>query len=145
MTFWLLVCVGIGVSVYFVSGRITNTKEPSLTATAIETPIAKTIATSEFSKEVEDASHVIIDVRTPSEYAEGHIQGAKNIDFSADDFTSRIESLPRDASYALYCRSGNRSKKALDVMTSLGFTHVVDMRGGIQAWASEDRGVCREC
>lgn len=77
----------------------------------------------------------LIDVRTPEEYAEGHLEGAELVDFNAADFRAQIATYPRDASYVIYCRSGNRSAGARQVMEELGFTDVADIGGGILAWA----------
>ena len=76
-------------------------------------------------------SHVVIDVRTPTEYAAGHIAGAKNIDVEAADFGSRIAALDKGAPYLVYCHSGRRSGLAATQMASAGFTDIVD--GGAMA------------
>ncbi len=81
---------------------------------------------------------VILDVRTPEEFAEGHLDGATMIDFYRDDFAEQLEELDPDAPYLLYCRSGNRSGQAADIMRELGFTDVADIDGGILAWYDLD-------
>lgn len=80
---------------------------------------------------------VILDVRTPEEFAEGHIEGASLIDFYRDDFADQLADLDRDTPYLIYCRSGNRSGQARSIMEDLGFTDVTDVDGGIVAWAGE--------
>ena len=77
---------------------------------------------------------VIIDVRTPEEYASGHIEDAINMDFYAEDFDDQLDKLDRDKTYLIYCRSGSRSGKALDKMEALGFQEVYNMLGGIVNW-----------
>ncbi len=77
---------------------------------------------------------VVLDVRTPEEFAEGHLDGAIMIDFYGADFTDRLAELDRDRPYLLYCRSGNRSSQARQIMIDLGFTDVADIDGGILAW-----------
>jgi phage shock protein E len=79
---------------------------------------------------------VILDVRTPQEYADGHIAGAVNVDVSAADFAAQVSALDPDVSYAVYCRSGNRSRAAIDAMNALGHTHTVGLDGGIAAWVA---------
>lgn len=79
---------------------------------------------------------VILDVRTPSEYSEGHIESSVNIDFNADDFKVKANELDKNKSYLVYCRSGNRSKKAVAVMKDLGFKEVYNI-GGIMDWQKE--------
>lgn len=72
---------------------------------------------------------VIIDVRTPGEYAEGHVDGAVLINIQAADFLERVDALDRDTTYVIYCRTGNRSAAAIQAMTDLGFTSLYDARG----------------
>ncbi|MDO4792108.1 MAG: rhodanese-like domain-containing protein [Buchananella hordeovulneris] len=82
------------------------------------------------------AQAVIIDVRTPEEYAAGHLQGAINIDVSGADFATKIAELDPAGSYVVYCRSGRRSGIALDQMKALGFTDVTNAGGLADAGAS---------
>lgn len=76
-----------------------------------------------------DSGATIIDVRTPAEFAEGHVAGATNIDVSAPDFEQRLAGLDPEASYVVYCRSGSRSADAAARMRDAGFTDVVDGGG----------------
>ena len=76
----------------------------------------------------------ILDVRTPQEFAEGHIAGAVNIDVSSPDFAQQVSELDPEGTYAVYCRSGNRSDAALHQMAELGFTSAHHLAGGIGAW-----------
>ena len=78
---------------------------------------------------------VLLDVRTPEEFADGHVDGATLIDFYGADFADQLAELDRDASYVVYCRSGNRSGQTVDLMQQLGFTDVQDVEGGVLAWA----------
>ena len=68
----------------------------------------------------------LIDVRTPGEFDEGHLDGAVNIDVQQDAFEERVSALPRDASYVVYCVSGRRATTAVAQMVELGFTDVVN-------------------
>lgn len=77
---------------------------------------------------------VILDVRTPEEFAEGHLEGAVMIDFYREDFASQLADLDPDVPYLLYCRSGNRSGQTAAIMDELGFTDVADVDGGILSW-----------
>ena len=81
------------------------------------------------------ADLVVLDVRTPDEFASGHLADAVLIDFYRPDFAERIAELDRDVPYLLYCRSGNRSGQAAALMADLGFTDVADVDGGVLAWA----------
>jgi rhodanese-related sulfurtransferase len=77
---------------------------------------------------------IVLDVRTPAEYAGGHLSAAQNIDIEGSGFAAGIAALDKNATYAVYCRSGNRSGTALEEMTAAGFAHVYDLDGGIVAW-----------
>ena len=82
----------------------------------------------------EKKSVVILDVRTPEEYAQAHIPGAKLMDFLADDFKTTLGKLDRTKIYLLHCRSGSRSAAAFRTMKQLGFKSVYHLDGGIMAW-----------
>lgn len=78
---------------------------------------------------------IVIDIRTPEEYAQGHIEYAKlNIDFYNPNFKDEISKLDKGGKYLIYCRTGGRSAKALDIMKEMGFTDVHHIKGGITAW-----------
>lgn len=77
---------------------------------------------------------VVLDVRTPEEFAEGHLEGAVMLDFYEADFAERLAELDPDVPYLLYCRSGNRSGQTATLMADLGFNDVADVDGGILAW-----------
>jgi len=69
-------------------------------------------------------ARLIIDVRTPEEYASRHLEGAININFYGTDFISRISAFPKDQEYVVYCNAGGRAGRAKNRMKSLGFTDV---------------------
>ena len=94
----------------------------------------QTVPPRTFATAIQSPSIHIIDLRTAEEFASGHIAGAFNIDFYGSDFENKIASLDRNASYAIYCHSGNRSGKTFAYMRQLGFTHVTELKGGIAAW-----------
>jgi rhodanese-related sulfurtransferase len=76
---------------------------------------------------------VIIDVRTPDEFNQEHIQDASNIDFYSDNFKEELNKLDKARTYVIHCRSGSRSAQALEIMKELGFREVYNM-GGIIQW-----------
>jgi rhodanese-related sulfurtransferase len=97
------------------------------------------IDASEFQNryEAEGTSLRIIDVRTPMEYDEGHIPGAKLIDIMDPSFQELIEELPKDDTYYVVCRSGNRSASACRYMDSQGFSKTINVDGGMMDWEGE--------
>ena len=88
-----------------------------------------------------DPALVVLDVRTPKEFDEGHIAGAINVDFLADDFAQRVAELDTGAHYLLHCKSGKRSTGALEVMEKEGFTNIAHMNGGFDAWKAAGQPV----
>lgn len=74
---------------------------------------------------------VLVDVRTPDEFASGHIASAINVDFDNQSFTSEIQKLDTSKTYFVYCRSGNRSGKAIAIMKNNGFKNMYELQGGI--------------
>ncbi len=91
----------------------------------------------EFAKLIANPDEQILDVRTPSEFAGGHIAGAKNIDIYDDGFIDKaLESLDPKRPVAVYCRSGKRSADAADRLAAKGY-HVTNLLGGILAWEKQ--------
>jgi rhodanese-related sulfurtransferase len=78
---------------------------------------------------------VVLDIRTPEEYSEGHLAGSSNLDFYEPDFADSLDALDKELPYFVYCRSGNRSSTAIETMKELGFTEVYELDGGIVKWA----------
>lgn len=70
---------------------------------------------------------IILDVRTPAEFAEGHLEGAELLDLNGGQLSAAISTMDQDAQYFVYCRSGNRSAQAVQVMKDAGFTDVTDL------------------
>lgn len=81
----------------------------------------------------------VLDVRTPEEYAEGHVPGAVNVPH--DQLASRLAEVPKDKDVVVYCRSGRRSALATDVLAANGYQHVSHLEGDIQAWLARGRPV----
>jgi len=88
-------------------------------------------------KNRDNADFVVLDIRTPAEFAAGHLAGAVNVDFKAPDFQSQVAKLDRAKTYLVYCRTGRRSTLSLPIFERLGVTHVYHLAGGITAWQRE--------
>jgi len=78
-----------------------------------------------------DDKFIILDVRTPGEFQGGAMPGAKNIDYYEPSFIAELNKLDKKGSYLIYCRSGSRSKGALEIMQQLGFSEVYELDNGI--------------
>jgi rhodanese-related sulfurtransferase len=86
---------------------------------------------------------VILDVRTPSEFAAGHLAGATNLDIHSRDFQSRLEHLDKRQSYLVHCAVGMRSARAAALMSGLDFKSVYDLKGGLDAWHKAGKPVVK--
>ena len=76
----------------------------------------------------------LLDVRTPTEYAAGHLDGAMNVDVRAADFAERVAKLPKDRPVLVYCQAGGRSARACTAMQEMGFTEVYELQDGYRNW-----------
>lgn len=94
-------------------------------ASSLAAAVAAPVPPNDALARIADGAN-LIDVRTPGEFDEGHLDGAANIDVEEDDFEERVSELPRDASYVVYCVSGRRATIAVEQMLELGFTDVVN-------------------
>ncbi len=90
---------------------------------------------TDFSNKIKEKSGaIILDVRTPSEYAEGHIQNAQNIDIQEGDFSQKIAQLDKSKPIFIYCLSGGRSAAATNEIKAAGFSEVYELEGGMMKW-----------
>lgn len=103
----------------------------------------KSLTINEFSTFIAQPNVQLVDVRTPAEYAEGHIANSSNIDVMSQDFAQVADStLVKDQPVALYCRSGKRSKHAAEILSSKGY-HVVELDNGFIGWASDGKPIVK--
>src|SRR5512137_2670262 len=84
---------------------------------------------------------LLLDVRTPQEYAEGHIAGAVNVPH--DQLATRVAEVPKDKDVVLYCRSGRRAGIAADVLAANGYTRLSHLEGDMNAWIEKGRPVAK--
>ncbi len=80
---------------------------------------------------------IILDVRTLAEYGQGHIAGAQLLDYKSARFSAGLERLDKTKTYLVYCRTGNRSGRALHLMETLGFGKIYHLKAGIMDWGSQ--------
>lgn len=86
---------------------------------------------------------ILLDVRTPGEFQEGHLEGAQLLDFSSGELATALPGLDPDAEYLVYCRSGNRSGQAIALMEQAGFTNLTDLGSIEQAAAATELSITR--
>lgn len=91
-----------------------------------------------------DPDVILLDIRTPAEFAAGHIRGATLIDYYSRDYVDRLKALDRQKTYLVYCRSGNRTGRSLAVFKRLGFSRVYQLENGLIGWIGEKFPLVRE-
>ncbi len=79
----------------------------------------------------------LVDVRTPKEYADGHLENALYVDWNAKDFVEKVSFLDKQKPVFVYCLVGGRSASACSKLKTLGFTEIYEMQGGIAKWKGE--------
>jgi len=94
-----------------------------------------------FEAKMQEKSAILMDVRTPDEYNEGHLTGAVNVDWQGEGFLDKVEAtFPKERALAVYCRSGRRSAEAAARLTTAGYT-VFNLAGGYLAWTEAGKPV----
>lgn len=135
---WLLVTA-------FICGVVFSGGSLSITASAAEsraqTQILKDVTPQEADSLIQqnkaNPNFVILDVRTPEEFRDGHINNAVNLNYNSPTFKTDLNGLDKTKSYLIYCRTSGRSRAAFNMMKDLGFQEVYHMLGGIVRWMSE--------
>ena len=90
-----------------------------------------------------DNDFAILDIRTPGEFQSGHLSKSIPIDFYSQTFADQLSRLDKEKTYLIYCRTGNRSTKSLEIFKKLKFQKVYHMASGISAWKSEGFAVVK--
>jgi rhodanese-related sulfurtransferase len=120
----------LGISLALVQAQAAD--EPNKDTTAVNHVNAK-----EAEKLVTEKQVVVLDVRTPAEFKQGHIAGATNIDFRAPDFEKRIGQLDKSKAYLVHCAAGGRSTQSLPILKQQDVKVVYHLDGGFNAWQKE--------
>jgi phage shock protein E len=106
----------------------------NLSCAQTQTPSSKPI-TSVTIDELKNV--VLLDVRTPEEYQQGHLENSLNVNWYDSDFVQQVEGIDKDETIFVYCKLGGRSAKAQEKLKSLGYKNVVNLEGGYDAWSSK--------
>ena len=100
-----------------------------------------TVGADAFARGIGADKAQVVDVRTPEEYASGHIQGAVNIDVMSSEFGQKAQTaLDKGTKCYVYCRSGRRSMRAAKILAGMGY-RVVNLAGGIGAWQGAGKSI----
>ena len=116
-------------------------------AAATTKPAIEKVGPAEFEQVLGDRDRkdvVLLDVRTPQEYAQGHIAGAMNLNYRAKDFGEQVGKLDKSKTYLVYCAVGGRSTSACEKMAKLEFAHLYNLDGGISRWQREGKKVQKD-
>lgn len=95
------------------------------------------VSAAEFTEIMDANDYVVLDVRTPEEYAGGTIGSAKNVDWFGANFESEVKKIDKNKPVMVFCAMGGRSGKASRRMIELGFTHVIDLKGGYNGYPKQ--------
>ncbi len=101
----------------------------------------KDVSVEQAEKIAEKQDTVILDVRTPEEFADGRIDGAVNINCYDDDFADRLNMMDKNKKFLVYCEHGRRSQNAAFLMEELGFKDINNMLGGFAEWEEKGKPV----
>lgn len=110
-------------------------KQKKASAAEASDEVISLISPDELNKRDKDI--LLIDVRTPEEFASGHIENAINIDYKAGNFEDLVGELDRNQDVYVYCKVGGRSGRSAKVLEELGFEKIYDLDGGINAWEKD--------
>lgn len=98
----------------------------------------RVLSVADYKKEMQDSNVLIVDVRTPQEYGNGHIEGAINVNVLDTNFPAEVKAkVEMGKQVMIYCRSGKRSARASRIMKDLGYPVIYDLKGGYLAWERE--------
>ena len=132
----------VTLAVCLLSDSFAKAQEPKAPAAKpAESKAVKNIGVNEFDKLRADKKNVVLDVRTPAEFAAGHLPGAVNLDFNASDFEAKVAVLDKQKVYLVHCAAGGRSAKACDKMSKLSFLNLYNLEGGFKAWEKAGKTV----
>lgn len=102
----------------------------------------RTVSATEFQKTITTPNVQLLDVRTASEFNEGHLPGAMQADwYNRKQFSDRIQALDKHKTLCVYCLTGVRSHEAMELLKNSGFSDVKELQGGLISWKKEGRKV----
>jgi rhodanese-related sulfurtransferase len=108
---------------------------------AAETNSVRRVSVDEFEKLWQAKTNIVLDVRTETEFAAGHIPGATNLNINATDFDEKLARLDKTKGYLVHCAAGSRSARASEKMKRAGFQSVTDLPAGFRGWEKAGKPV----
>lgn len=113
----------------------------SLTAALPAADKPKDVSVNEAQKLIQEGKVLVLDVRTPEEFKEGHIEGAVNIDFNGKDFTTQVKKLDPAKPVLVHCQGGGRSGRSLPILEQLNFPQIYHLHEGFGEWEAAGKPV----
>ncbi len=101
----------------------------------------KDVSVNEAQKLIQEGKVLVLDVRTPEEFKEGHIEGAVNIDFNGKDFATQVKKLDPAKPVLVHCQGGGRSGRSLPVLEQLHFPQIYHLHEGFGEWEAAGKPV----
>jgi rhodanese-related sulfurtransferase len=141
MAILLLIC---GPSAAGAFGEVPPDTSSGATPSQIQQKLTPKEALSLIESNSTNQNFIILDVRTPEEFKDGYIKNAVLLNFHLPTFESDLDKLDKDKTYIVYCRLGNRSGKACNLMKKKGFKTVYDIGGGITQWKKDGLPLSKE-
>ena len=127
------------------TGATLASDAPATHPTSVPTQAAvHNVGVDEFAKLATDPNNVVLDVRTPREFAAGHLPGAVNINWTDKSFPEKIAALDKSKTYLVHCAIGGRSSKACNKLTDEQFSNIYNLKGGLDAWTKAGKETVKE-
>jgi len=124
--------------------KSTNTLKPTQVSKVKATVFAKDVDATNFKGLVDSKAGLLVDVRTPKEFASGHIAGAINIDWKNKvEFNAKIKEIAKDKTVLIYCHSGHRSGLATQFLKEQGYSKIYNLETGIMGWKAANFDVAK--
>jgi thioredoxin 1 len=132
-----LVIIALLIIAAFAAGQLTTT-----VITRNSQPSFRHLTPEKFNSELSSGQYTLLDVRTREEYLTGHLKNAIQTDYyQTQNFSDYLDTLDKNNKYLIYCRTGVRSGKAMQIMQDKGFKNVSDLDGGYNAWVANNLSV----
>ena len=106
-----------------------------------QTEGVQVLNSDKFEQKLQDSDIQLVDVRTPAEFADGHLPNAINVNVMDDNFDAEMAKLDKEKPVMVYCKSGGRSAKAASKLKVQGFKNISDLDGGITSWKQADKPI----
>ena len=136
-----LIGIGVALGLGLLGTRMLRAQSPGSPTAAAGS--IKVISLEDFDRLRKDKKHLVLDVRSGSEYAGGHVPGATNLNVSAPDFRERVGGIAKSTPILVYCASGARSARATALMQQWGFKDLSDFGGGWYQWKKSGKPVAK--